>query len=92
MTYYLYIIQCIDNKLYTGTTDNLKLRIKRHNEGRGPNFTKIRRPVKLVYFEKFDTLKSARRREKQIKGWCKKKKINLIKYGYPTEKRKKVNN
>jgi len=86
MTYYLYILQCSNKKLYTGTTNDLRLRLKRHHNSHGPEFTQKRLPVKLVYFEKFDTLKSARRREKQIKGWRQEKKINLIKYGHPNKK------
>jgi len=86
MVYYLYIIRCADKKLYTGTTNNLTLRIKKHNEGLGPKFTQVRKPVKLVYYEKFDNLKSARRRERQIKGWRREKKENLIKYEHPLHK------
>ncbi|MFA6098163.1 MAG: GIY-YIG nuclease family protein [Patescibacteria group bacterium] len=85
MIYYLYILRCSDNSLYTGTTNNLLLRVKRHNKGNGPKFTQIRLPVKLVYFEKFDNLKSARKREKQIKGWRREKKEKLIKFGHPTK-------
>lgn len=91
MTYYLYIIECVDKKLYTGTTNNLARRIKIHNEGKGPDFTRKRLPIKLVYIEKFNNLKSARRREKQIKGWRSEKKLNLIKYDHPLpEKIKKI--
>lgn len=86
MNYYLYIIRCSDKKLYVGATSNISLRLKEHNEGLGPKFTQIRRPVKLEYYEKFDNFKSARRREKQIKGWRREKKENLIKYGHPLHK------
>lgn len=92
MFYYLYILRCTDNKLYIGTTHNLPERIKWHNEGKGPNFTRIRLPVKLVYFEKFDNLKPARRRKKQIKGWRREKKESLIKYGYPKGKNYQTSN
>jgi putative endonuclease len=85
MTHHLYIVQCTDNNLYTGVTDNLNLRIKTHNKWQGPNFTRTRLPVKLVYFEKYDNLKAARHREKQIKGWRREKKENLIKYGHPNK-------
>lgn len=91
MIYYLYIIRCADKRLYTGTTNNLTLRIKEHNEGLGPKFTQVRKPVKLVYYEKFNNLKSARRRERQIKGWRREKKENLIKYGHPSCKNKSNN-
>jgi len=76
--YYTYLLLCCDNSLYCGSTSNLKNRLKRHNDGEGAQWTKMRRPVKLVYFEFYNSLVSARRRELQIKGWTMKKKLNLI--------------
>lgn len=76
--YYVYILCCADNSLYCGSTGNLKNRLKEHNSGEAAVWTKRRRPVKLVYFETHDSLVSARRREKQIKGWTIMKKMNLV--------------
>ena len=80
MLYFVYILECADSSFYVGCTNNLEKRIKQHNESKwGAHYTKIRRPVKLLYFEKFTTLKEARHRESEIKGWRREKKLNLIK-------------
>jgi putative endonuclease len=77
--YFVYILECADKSFYVGCTNNLEKRIKEHNEyKRGAHYTKIRRPVELRYSETFDNLKNARRRETEIKGWRRDKKINLI--------------
>jgi putative endonuclease len=78
MTYFVYILQAKDGFLYTGTTTNLEERIKRHNCGRGGRFTKGRRPLKLVYYETLSDLKSAMRREIQIKKLSRLHKQKLI--------------
>lgn len=85
MKYFVYLARCSDKSLYTGSCRNISRREKRHNEGLGADYTRKRRPVKVVYFEEFKTLLEARRREKQIKGWTRMKKENLIKYGHPTK-------
>ena len=76
--YWIYILECNDGSLYCGSTNDLKDRLNRHNAGEGAEWTKKRLPVVLVYFEKYDTLISAQRQEKQIKGWAVIKKENLI--------------
>ena len=81
--FYVYILRGLRNHLYVGSTSNLQNRIKRHRKGDGAEFTKRNNTFKLVYSESFETLKEARRREKQIKGWRREKKENLIKYGKP---------
>lgn len=79
--YHLYILRCSDNSLYCGVTNNLKKREKEHNtsKSKASRYTKLRRPVKLVYTEKFQTLQEAMRRERLIKKWSKAKKEALIK-------------
>lgn len=78
--YFTYIVECSDGSLYVGCTNDLAKRIKQHNESRwGAHYTKIRRPVVLKYFETFENLKKARKRESEIKGWRREKKENLIK-------------
>lgn len=82
MPHFIYILQCADNSLYVGCTNNLEKRLKEHNESKwGAHYTKIRRPAVLKYSEKLDTLKEAREREVELKGWRREKKINLIKFG-----------
>jgi len=79
MTYFVYILECADRSLYVGCTNNLDRRIKQHNDTRhGARYTKMHRPVTLVYREKFKTLLKARHRESEIKGWEREKKLVLI--------------
>lgn len=82
-TYFVYLARCSDNSLYTGLTKDYKKREQRHNAGLGSYYTKHRRPIKIVYIEKYTSLKEAANRERQIKGWTRKKKENLIKFGHP---------
>ena len=80
MSYVTYILECADDSFYVGCTNDLAKRLKQHNESRwGAHYTKIRRPVILKYSEAFKTLKEARRREAEIKGWRREKKLALIK-------------
>lgn len=65
MDYYLYVI-CSENSQYVGTTSNLRDRLKRHNAAQNRS-TKHKKDWKLVYFEKYDTLSEARRRERAVK-------------------------
>ncbi|MBS9784384.1 GIY-YIG nuclease family protein, partial [Candidatus Gracilibacteria bacterium] len=59
--YQLYILKCADDTLYTGITNNLENRIKKHNGEivGGAKYTRARRPVSLVYTEDFDDKSSA---------------------------------
>jgi putative endonuclease len=75
---YMYILECEDKSLYTGSTKYLKKRLDQHNDGQGSNHTRSRLPVKLVYFEVYDRIDIAFNREKQVQGWSRKKKLALI--------------
>lgn len=75
---YTYMVRCRDGSLYTGWTTDIGKRIKAHNEGKGAKYTHSRRPVKLVYFEVFDTKKEAMRREYAIKRLNKAIKERLV--------------
>ena len=76
----IYVLRCSDKSLYTGCTNNLEKRLEEHNNSkRGARYTKARRPVKLVYQERFKTLHRARAREAEIKSWSREKKLALIK-------------
>lgn len=76
---FVYILECTDGSLYTGSTIDLDKRLDEHQNGNGSNYTKKRLPVKLVYFEEFQRIDNAFFREKQIQGWNRKKKEALIK-------------
>jgi len=79
MKYYTYILECIDKTLYVGCTNNLEKRLLQHNESKcGAHYTKIRRPVELIYSEEFSTLKEGRQHEKEIKSYRREKKLKLI--------------
>jgi predicted GIY-YIG superfamily endonuclease len=79
MTYYVYIVKCADKTLYVGCTNNLEKRILQHNTSKqGAHYTKIRRPVALIYSEQFTTLAEGRKREAQIKRMKREEKIQLI--------------
>jgi putative endonuclease len=85
MAYYVYILKCSDASLYTGYTNNLEKRVKTHNESKkGAKYTRSRRPVRLVYFERFKTLSSALKKECKIKSLTQKQKIELIKSNLKT--------
>ena len=75
---YTYILECKDGMYYTGWTNNLEKRMKEHNEGKGAKYTKARRPVKLVYFETFESKIDAMKREYAIKQMKRSEKIKLI--------------
>lgn len=75
---YTYILKCSDGTYYTGWTNNLEARIKAHNSGKGAKYTKVRRPVELVYSEEFETKEEAMRREYAIKQLSREEKHKLI--------------
>ena len=78
--YYVYILKCADNTLYTGITIDIARREKEHNESPlGAKYTKARRPVKVVYRKKFKTRSEALAEECRIKKMPRKEKLDLIK-------------
>ncbi len=76
---FVYIVQCSDDTLYTGWTNNLKKRLEAHNKGTGAKYTRGRTPVILKYFETFSTKEDAMKRECEIKKLSRQGKENLIK-------------
>ena len=86
-TYYIYIIT---NKtktvLYTGVTNHLRIRLGQHNENilvNNKTFASKYNAHYLLYYEKFTWIQEAIAREKEIKGWRREKKLDLIKSGNP---------
>ncbi len=73
-----YILECADGSYYTGSTNNLELRLAQHQSGEGANHTKSRLPVTLVYCEEYARIDEAFYREKQVQGWSRRKKEVLI--------------
>ncbi|MBU0439361.1 GIY-YIG nuclease family protein [Staphylococcus succinus] len=79
--HYIYIVKCKDGSLYTGYAKDITQRVAKHNRGQGAKYTKIRRPVELVYQEMFDTKSEALKREYEIKTYSRTKKLELISEG-----------
>jgi putative endonuclease len=75
---YTYLLECADGSYYTGSTNDLKRRLREHQNQQGANYTKFRQQVKLVYYEEYSRIDIAFYREKQIQGWTHKKKQALI--------------
>ena len=78
-SYYIYLLTNYNNKvLYTGVTNDLKRRVQEHADKLIDGFTKQYNIYKLVYFEETNDVKKAIAREKEIKGWSRAKKNELI--------------
>ena len=77
--YFVYMIQNNYTDLYVGVTDNPQQRLKHHNSQRGALFTKRDSKFEIVFLEQYPTLIEVRKREIQIKKWCRNKKETLIK-------------
>jgi putative endonuclease len=76
--YYVYIMANHSKTLYTGMTNDLERRVYEHKNKLTPGFTSKYNINKLVLFESTTNVDEAIKREKQIKGWLRKKKIALI--------------
>ena len=79
--WFVYIVKCRDGKLYTGISNDVDKRVSKHNKGKGCRFTKYRYPVRLIYSEECGTKSSARKRELEIQGFTRIKKLKLISTG-----------
>ena len=78
MDNYMYILRCRDGTLYTGWTNDLDRLLQAHQEGKGSKYTRARRPVALVYHERFDTKQEAMHREWEVKQLTRQEKLRLI--------------
>jgi len=79
--WYVYILRCKDDSFYTGISVDVEKRVKRHNSPKGAKYTRTRRPVELLYTEKFNTKIEAIKREIEIKRFSRENKRRLIKFG-----------
>ena len=76
--YYIYILLCSNNSLYTGYSDDPQKRFLEHKNGKGAKYTKSHKPLKIIYTEKFKTKSEALKREAEIKSWSRAKKIKTL--------------
>jgi putative endonuclease len=83
---FVYIVRCADGSLYTGWSVDVARRVKTHNAGRGGRYTRLHRPVELVYAEELPTRSDAMRRELAIKAYPRAKKLALC---APAKKRRR---
>jgi len=78
MSFLVYILECADGSYYVGHTDNLEKRLAEHEQNTFKCYTSYRLPVKLVFCSEFSSRDDAFARERQIKGWSRRKKQALI--------------
>ena len=78
MKAWVYILRCFDGSYYTGSTNNLELRLAQHAAGEGSQWTRSRLPVHLAFAQDFPSEHEAFLCERQIKGWSRAKKEALI--------------
>lgn len=76
--YFLYIIKCGDGSLYTGITTDVERRFNEHKNKAGGHYTSAKKVLKVVYAEEHPNRSSASKREAEIKGWTRQKKLKLI--------------
>jgi predicted GIY-YIG superfamily endonuclease len=78
MPHFVYIVRCKDGSLYTGYAKDPQARLARHNSGKGAKYTSGRRPVTLVFIQKFRSLSRALKREHELKQWTRAQKEALL--------------
>ena len=76
--WYLYILRCKDNTLYTGITTDVARRLEVHRSGKGAKYTRGRCPLELIYQEHCGTHSEALKRELEIKAMSRKKKEEMV--------------
>jgi len=79
MSYFVYIVLCSDDTLYTGITNDIQRRVEEHNSSKkGAKYTRMRRPVRLVYSIACKDKSTAMQKEREIKKLSREKKLQLI--------------
>jgi putative endonuclease len=76
--YYVYLLQCSDDSIYTGMTNSMDRRLEEHRIGLNPDcYTFRKRPLKLIFHQEFIQFNQAEYYEKKIKKWSRSKKLAL---------------
>ncbi len=86
MPYFCYIVECVDGSYYTGWSTDPARRERQHNAGRGAAYTRLHRPVRLIYIEEQPDRVSALKRELAIKRLPHSKKKQLAQGGLKHER------
>ena len=90
MSSFMYVVECCDKTWYTGYTTDIVRRIKTHNAKKGAKYTRVRVPVKLIYFEEFETKSEATRAESLFKKLTRSKKEEYILLNLNANKRQNL--
>lgn len=77
--HYVYVLKCADQTFYTGYTTDVKKRVATHNKGKGAKYTRVRRPVELLYYESFLDKSEALKKEYAFKQLTRKQKERYLK-------------
>ena len=84
--FWVYMLQCNDGTFYVGSTNDMERRLHHHNHSKaGAHYTKIRRPVTLIYQEQHDSYAAVRRREGELKRLTRQQKMELIRSTQPVK-------
>ncbi len=76
--WFVYILKCEDDSFYTGISNDPDRRFSEHKDRKGGHYTSSHKVVERVYLEKCEDRSTALKRERQIKGWKREKKLQLI--------------
>ncbi len=77
--WFVYMVRCADDTLYTGVTTDIERRLHEHNgSARGARYTRARRPVKIVWQEESASRAAACRREYEVRHYDRRKKLSLL--------------
>ena len=79
MPYFVYLLECEDDSIYTGITTDVERRFAEHKNGTGGHFTRAKKAKRIVYTEQYPDRSSALKREAEIKKWSREKKLALVK-------------
>ncbi len=86
--YFVYILKCSDDSLYTGIAKDLEKRLKEHNNSElAAKYTRSRRPVQLVFSKEFETRSLALKEEASIKKLSKQEKLKIINFNAVSNKK-----
>jgi len=77
--WFVYILECMDNSLYVGATNSLERRSIEHQTGKGSKYVGSHKAKRIIYTEGFNNKYDAYRREREIKGFSRQKKLSLLK-------------
>ena len=75
---WVYILECADGTYYVGSTTDLERRVSQHQLGEGAAYTRLRRPVRLLWSAQFDRVDEAFAFEKRVQGWSRRKREALM--------------